>query len=577
MRNRTFVFSGLESTWLKKYKSDGIGGLTKRFSGRRLFVYNYFNLLNGDMSVLLNNNNSWLFENILTYSASKKDKYFIPVLKKIAADSALDEGIRQRSAEILEMPWVEKNSFTETRTPQTSEILKLLKSNSIESKRLAICMIGKFRLTDMLQDVADCLTIPALETDSVAILLAFRNEVGNGLRQLYLKSSGNIKTSKTILRILCKSGIQENIIFLFERLWSNSKEIKEAALECLVDCNFRVPEVERERISRLICDVIRTLVWIISAQIYAKRSGVESLIKPLSKEIVYWKTFLFRLLFITYESGSVESLRKVPSDGETDISKFFPELFDMIYNKPKKSLFWFIPRFLSDEQKLERLHKYFCVEMADYKNLIEELLNRDYNQLSIWTKACTLRSVKEIKDDNLSESVTALIFSPEEILREEAAKLLARSDIEKYLSVSHRIPLLTKARLDKIINNSTQEMELLFEKTNFLSLLFPEIPEDKLLILAKEMQYLGNYGEEYIFDPGGIILWAFKSYATNPDVVKVYFENKKDFNSINLPHEDSYLYILSLKTIEEFHYLFPEHSFAVLKYVDDHEESESKT
>ena len=145
---------------------------------------------------------------------------------------------------------------------------------------------------------------------------------------------------------------------------------------------------------------------------------------------------------------------------------------------------------MSDEQKLKRLHQYFPGEMPDYKNLIEDLLNRDYNQISLWTKACTLRNVsRRSRMNNLSESVTALLFSPEEILQEEAAKLLARSDIEKYQSVSQRIPLLTKVRLDKIIDNRTQEMELLFEKTNFLSYLFPEIPEDKLLFLAKEMKY----------------------------------------------------------------------------------------
>ena len=78
--------------------------------------------------------------------------------------------------------------------------------------------------------------------------------------------------------------------------------------------------------------------------------------------------------------------------------------------------------------------------MPDYKNLIEDLLNRDYNQISFWTKACTLRNIKEIKDENLGESVAALLFSPEEILQEEAAKLIARSGMEKYRSVSQRIP-----------------------------------------------------------------------------------------------------------------------------------------
>jgi hypothetical protein len=571
MRNKPFVFSGLESTWLKNYKSDNWENLTKRFSGRLLFAYNCYNLLNGDMSVIQNNNNRWLLENILNYTSSKKDQDFIPVLKKIADDNTVEESLRQHSAEILEMPWAEKKSFTETRTPQTSEILKLLKSNSVESKRLAIYMIGKFKFTDMLQDVADCLRIPGLEIDTSAVLLSFKSQVGAELQQLYLKSSGNINASKAILHILCKTGIPENILFLFERLWSNSKEIKEVALQCLVDSNFKVPEENKARIIKLISDVTRTLMWIISSQTFLMKSGNQFVTEPLNKEVIYWKRFLFGLLVITYESGRVDDIRNEPSDDEPDISKSLPELFEMIFGKPKETLFWFIPRLMSDEQKSERFNQFLPGRLTDYDNVIEDLLNSDFNQVSLWTRACILRNLRDVKNENLIQSVAALLFSPEELLREEAAKLIARSDIEKYRSVSQRIPAQTKVRLDKIINKETLEVELIFEKTNFLSSLFPEIPEDKLLFLSKEMKYIRNPGEEYIFDAGGIILWAYRSDATNPDVVRVIFEDRQEFDTIRIAN-DSHVYLLPLNAIEEYHYLFPEHSYAILKYIDDREE-----
>jgi hypothetical protein len=574
MRNKTFVFSGLESAWLRNNKSDNWESLKERFSGRLLFTYNCFNLLKGDMSVLQNHRNRWLLDNIINYTASKKDQNFIPVLKKIADDSSVEESLRQRSAEILEMPWVEKNSFAGTRTPQTSEILKLLKSNSVESKRLAIYMIGKFKLTDMIQDVADCLRIPGLEIDTSAVLLSFKSDVGVEMQQLYLKSSGNINTSRAVLHILCNTGIKENIIFVFERLWSNSKEIKEAALECLVDSSFKVPEESKARIIKLICEVTRTLLWIISAQTFLKKAGADFLVKPFIKEIIYWKRFLFGLLTITYESGRVDSTGNETSDVDPDICKSLPELLEIIYGDPKETLLGIFPRPLSDEQRSDRLYQFLPAGMTDYDSVIEDLINSDYNQISLWTRACILRSLKEIKNENLIQSVTALLFSPEEILQEEAAKLIARSGIEKYSSVSLRIPALTKIRLDKIINSETQEMELLFEKTDFLSSLFPEIPEDKLLFLSKEMKYIKNPGEEYVFDTGGVILWAYRSDPTKPDIVKVIFEDRQGFDTIKLFH-DSHVYLLPLKTVEEYHYLFPEHSFAILKYIDDHEKSES--
>ena len=54
-------------------------------------------------------------------------------------------------------------------------------------------------------------------------------------------------------------------------------------------------------------------------------------------------------------------------------------------------------------------------------------------------------------------SVVALMFSPEEILQEEAARLIAGSNLELYRSVSQRIQVQTKIRLDRIINKETHE------------------------------------------------------------------------------------------------------------------------
>ena len=85
-----------------------------------------------------------------------------------------------------------KKVLSETRMPQTTEILRLLRDKSPESKRLAIYMIGKFRLSDMLPEVCECLNIPGLETDAAAVLSAFGNSAEEELIRFYLVSSGNI-------------------------------------------------------------------------------------------------------------------------------------------------------------------------------------------------------------------------------------------------------------------------------------------------------------------------------------------------------------------------------------------------
>ena len=146
----------------------------------------------------------------------------LPALKKIAGKADIDETIRQRSAEVIDQLEETKGDprklkspvslqiddekiinarkiLANQRLPQTTEILRLLRDNNIESKRYAIYMIGKFRLNDMIPEVCDCLNIPGLETDATSVLRSFGTEASEELHRLYLSSSGNVNISKLIL------------------------------------------------------------------------------------------------------------------------------------------------------------------------------------------------------------------------------------------------------------------------------------------------------------------------------------------------------------------------------------------
>ena len=101
--------------------------------------------------------------------------------------------------------------------------------------------------------------------------------------------------------------------------------------------------------------------------------------------------------------------------------------------------------------------------MPQYKELLENIINYDYNIISIWTKASTLRNMSEIDNENLGESVVALLFSPEELLRQEAARLIARSGMELYKTTSERIPESVKKGTGSDYLGETDENELLYE------------------------------------------------------------------------------------------------------------------
>ncbi len=158
------------------------------------------------------------------------------------------------------------------------------------------------------------------------------------------------------------------------------------------------------------------------------------------------------------------------------------------------------------------------------KSLFEDIINCDYNLISVWTKACTLRSIAEIEEEDLGESVVALLFSPEELLREESARLIARSGKELYKTTSERIPEATRKQLDKIIAGEITEKELVFEKVRFLTSCFKEIKEDELLFLADKMLFARNDERGIYSQPSNTIAWSFSSEKSEPEI---YCESRR--------------------------------------------------
>jgi len=593
MRNKPFSVPVGEKYILNKNKPGSLLSLKNKSSGKRLFRCNYYNLLTGDFSVLQNNKNKWFLQEILS-AGSDGDINLIPALKKIASDPNAGEVIRKKSTEIAEILEAE-DGFAKTdsilsaaipeeeklvnarkilagkRVPQTTEILRLLRDKSVEAKRLAIYMIGKFRLTDMLTEVCDCLNIPGMEEDSIAVLRSFGPGAGNEMRRFYLKVSGNTGVCKNILGILTGCGAKEDTAFIFERLWSNSRQIKEYALDCLIAIDFRAPEEEKHRLYHLINEIAKLLTFVTSAKIYAGRNNNELLYKSVCKEDDRWKSFLTRVLSVTFSHdnfpGNLKNGSTATRANGQDLLKTIPEVVEIIFSKPRKQG----DDLKFEEKKLRKLQRYFPKPAQGYYEVIEDLINFDYNLISVWTKACTLRSLPGIPGEDLVESVVALLFSPESILQEEAVRLVARSDNRLYNIASRRISDRSRMKLDKISSGKADENELLFEKTKFLSSNFIEIPEDDLLFLAGAMNYYESISGEMLPYAEGSIIWPGKSGKTIPRVIILRRDDAERPEGALTAEQNVGFYILDMEAVEAFYTQFPERVFYIMKYIDDNE------
>jgi hypothetical protein len=560
--------------------------LNNKFSGYIHFRNDYYSLISGDYQDLENTRNKWYFEKIIEQAHSEKDINLLPVLKKTAFNSSLNETVRQHSIEAVEILEKYLNSVKSeeekiseakkilagTRRPQTTLILRLLRDNSIESKRVAIFMIGKFRLSDLLSDVCICLSIPGLEIDAFAVLKTFGRDAEDELFRVYLRTSGNLNTSKAILRLLGKTGSKESVAFLFSRLGSTSRQLKEVALKCLIDCGFKPSEEDKVFLHQLTAEVIGIITWTLSVKICLKRNNDNLLLEEVNKEITRWKIFLFNILSITYNSDIITKIRERLGNETIESVNYAHEMISIVIDDSIKPNLISLLDAVPDEDKLKNLFRYYPGEIPGYKKLPEDIINCDYNSVSLWTKACALRSISRIESDEMAESVIALLFSPEGIIQEESANLIARSGHELYRSVSARLPDATKKRIDKIINGPVEKNELLFEKVQFLSKCFVGLPEDELLPLGGAMKYTKNSETEFQMLKEGCIIWPLSGNKTANEVQILYYGETDRLKTVYQGRDKDTYYFIPLTAIEEYLFQFPDNSTVILKYIDKNEE-----
>ncbi|MBN2666226.1 MAG: hypothetical protein JXR67_06930, partial [Bacteroidales bacterium] len=296
-----------------------------------------------------------------------------------------------------------------------------------------------------------------------------------------------------------------------------------------------------------------TLAWIISILIPLEEEKNGFLSGELNKEYERWKEYLLKLLHLVYKE-------KVEENGNNPVPEMTSLIFGFHNEKGNRG------------KTLKKLQQWFPLEVPSVAGLVEDIINCDYNLLGVWTKACALRNIPALEDAYLGESVAALLFSPEQILREEAARLLSRSSMELYRSTSSRIPERNRKHLDRIVSDQTNERELMFNKVRFLASSFGKIREDDLLFLAENLVFARNDQRGLYSQPSDTIMWSFSDENGEPEVY-VSHEDLTDPGRIarDIRSACNFCYVLPLKSISEFDFHCPESSFGIFRYIDKYE------
>ncbi|OFX23081.1 MAG: hypothetical protein A2041_06135 [Bacteroidetes bacterium GWA2_31_9b] len=396
---------------------------------------------------------------------------------------------------------IEKFGKKIDKSPEPSQVIQYTKSKISEEKIVAAYLIGKYYnesyyiyLKALLRDLDKEVKIAAIkaitlnkQVDFCQLIIEYLEinglyqyandslvTIGEGalpyLDQAFYKTGTTECVLKRIVKIIGEIGGNQAIKILVKKLDHPKKEILKQVLIALKNCNFKTDEQSISIIHQIIEVQIGVIGWNISALNTLREANKFGFLNDaLQEEQKENYDTLFLLLSLAYDPKSIMHVKENIESGTTEGISYALELLDLfIYDEIKPKLFPIVED-ISISEKIQELQNFYPIERFNISDLLISIINRDINNISVWTKACALYAFSEIVDSQVPDDVVAHLFNSNNILRQTAAYTISIINRSHFDSISYRIQNKYLEEFENIFNYADFDRNnLLIEKIFYL-------------------------------------------------------------------------------------------------------------
>ncbi len=294
-----------------------------------------------------------------------------------------------------------------------------------------------------------------------------------------------------IVRIYGKIGTQPAIDSLLSKIENQNRTIARHALLALREAKFQASPGNINRILNDIVRLINIMSWNFGAYTSIREyPGFSQLTEALHGEINENYETLYHLLALAYNPTSIGNIKLMLSEGsDTDIS-FAIELLDQIVNEEIKQVFFPVVENISVKDRFKQLQYFFQVNNQSPDELIVDVITRDFNQISLYVKACAIESILKLNRVQADQEIIACIFHPNQLIRETAAYVLHMRQPETLESVYNRLTPERAIELKSALSHLNDGIPyLLLDRIRFIKDCGPlrNISEDVLLEISRAL------------------------------------------------------------------------------------------
>lgn len=378
--------------------------------------------------------------------AEDSDLLSIPIEKLMKLSKSVKQADRLLAAKLMRKLTNQKTIFI---------LLELMRDADPKVRTEALLTARKVKRPETWNVLIELLSSPMYAHQAASALKEAGEPVLPILEAAFHKSGQQDLVMLKLIQIIGHIPGKESLQLLWKKIDYPDKRIVKQILYSLRYINYRSTGRESLAIKDLLDTEMSKTLWnLASLGELPDEPHYAYLKEALREEIRDNYDHLSLLLSLEYDPESVQLVKENIEIGTPDSVQYALELLDLFIDQDLKPKLIPLLDDTTTPQKLEKLQTFFPRETYNPIQVINYILNRDFNFNNRWTKVCAIYATAYIPNFRISRGLISQMFNNDKLLQETTAWVIYNKDRAAYQTIADRLPYKDKKFLDSSIENN---------------------------------------------------------------------------------------------------------------------------
>jgi AAA family ATP:ADP antiporter len=338
------------------------------------------------------------------------------------------------------------------------------------------------------------LGIPTFASSAAAALIALGRAAVPDLERAFAQADQTPVVRRRILKILRDLGDPESMALVAAKLDSPERSVRRRAIELLVGAGYRATPAQVPLVERVAENVIRDMVWNMGVLVALEGAPDTAAVREvLEMELAEGRRWLFDLLSLVYDPGSVTAVREIVETGSPQAMVHALEILDLLISPVLKP---FVFPLLEGQSHLAIVRKLEVLVPREHftpYDALRALVSRGYGRIGLWTRVVALDRLGRAAE-GVPADLLAFLFHPEAMIREVAAMRIAARDRRAWETHRKRLRFDVREFLQAVVDaaaaHGDEEAASIFGRTRLLRrvVALAVLPPEDLILLASSSE-----------------------------------------------------------------------------------------